>query len=100
MKNTGKREGTETVQMYMQDVAASLVRPVKELKGFAKCHLQPGEEKEVEMSLQKRDMGFYDNEGEYRMEDGAFRLYMGGNSEDCLAKNVEVTMVNNKGAVK
>lgn len=100
VKNTGKREGTETVQMYMQDLAASLVRPVKELKGFAKCHLQPGEEKEVEMSLQKRDMGFYDNEGEYRMEDGAFRLYMGGNCEDCIAKNVEVTMVNNRGAVK
>ncbi len=90
VKNTGDRTGTETVQFYMQDVTASLVRPVKELKGFERVKLQPGEKKTVGYELNKQDMGFYDNQGDYCLEDGMFRIYAGGNSRDCLAEELRV----------
>lgn len=90
VENTGERAGRETVQLYMQDVAASIVRPVKELKGFAKADLQPGEKKTVRFSLKKKDMGFFDNDGKVRLEDGLFRIYAGGNSEECLMQEIEV----------
>ena len=51
VKNTGAVAGTEVVQLYIQDVTASVVRPVKELKGFEKVTLQPGEEKEVSFAI-------------------------------------------------
>ena len=91
LKNTGKREGTETVQFYMQDIAATLVRPVRELKGFTKVTLQPGEEKTEEYTLAKENMGFWNNEGVYRLEDGIFHIYAGGNSRDTLMQEIEVT---------
>ena len=84
VKNTGSRSGTEIVQLYMQDVTASLVRPVKELKGFMRVELLPGQEKEAVFYLNKQDMGFYDNEGNYRLEDGSFYIYAGPDSRDCL----------------
>lgn len=90
VKNTGKRAGTEIVQLYMQDVAASLVRPVKELKGFRRVELEAGEEKIVKISLRKEDMGFFDNRGCYVKEDGKFRIYVGGNSRDCLCKELHI----------
>lgn len=89
--NTGAREGVETVQLYMQDVTASIVRPVKELRGFAKVKLAPGETKSVTLILQKSDMGFYNDAGEYVLEPGLFRLHVGGNSRDCLTAEVAIT---------
>lgn len=90
VKNTGERTGTETVQLYMQDVTASLVRPVKELRDFAKVELASGEEKRVELTLKKAEMGFYDNQGQYVKEDGLFRIYVGGNSKECLCKEIRI----------
>lgn len=90
VKNTGDRSGTEVVQLYMQDITASLVRPVKELKGFTRVPLAAGEEKTVTLVLAKKDMGFYNNEGEYVLEDGKFNLFVGANSEDCLSEQVTV----------
>lgn len=90
IKNTGDRSGIETIQLYMQDVTASLVRPVRELKGFRKVELAAGEEAAAELELKKQDMGFYDNEGRYVLEDGLFRIYAGGNSRDCLCEEVEI----------
>lgn len=90
IKNTGDRSGIETIQLYMQDVTASLVRPVRELKGFRKVALAAGEETAAELELKKQDMGFYDNEGRYVLEDGLFRIYAGGNSRDCLCEEVEI----------
>ena len=90
VKNTGDREGTEIVQLYMQDVTASLVRPVKELKGFARVELKPGQKEIVVLHLAKQDMGFYNNQAEYVLEDGKFRIYVGGNSRDCLCEEVNV----------
>ena len=75
----------------MQDVVGTLVRPVKELKGFRKVSLEPGEAKTVTFELPKRDMGFYDNDGNYRLEDGLFRLYAGGSSRECLMEEIELT---------
>jgi beta-glucosidase len=75
----------------MQDVAASLVRPVRELKGYKRVELKEGEEKEVTFALDKKDMGFYDNSGKYRLENGFFRLYVGANSRDALATEISVT---------
>jgi beta-glucosidase len=90
VKNTGKCSGRETVQLYMQDVAASLVRPVKELKDFAKVELEANETKQVEFCLEKKNMGFYDNQGKYVCEDGLFRIYVGGSSRECLMQECEV----------
>ncbi len=90
VKNTGSREGTEIVQLYMQDITASLVRPVKELKGFLRVHLLCGEEKTVTFSLQKKDMGFYDNEGTYRLEDGSFYIFAGTDSKNCLSQKISL----------
>lgn len=90
LKNTGDREGTEVAQLYLQDVAASLVRPVKELKNYSRVTLAAGEEREIRFTLPKQDMGFYDNEGQYRLEDGLFRIYVGGSSRDCLMKEVRI----------
>ena len=88
VKNCGAYTGAETVQLYMQDVTASLVRPVKELKRFCKVELKAGEERRVTLSLKKAEMGFYNNEAEYVLEDGRFRIYIGGNSRDCLCEEV------------
>lgn len=90
LANTGDREAVETVQLYMQDVTASIVRPVKELKGFAKVALESGEKKMISLNLEKKDMGFYKDSGEYVLEDGKFRIYVGNNSRDCLMKEVEI----------
>lgn len=86
--NTGDREGTETVQLYSQDVVGSIVRPVKELKDFAKVSLKTGETKTVSFTLPKNKLGFYNDNGEYLLEDGKFRIYVGGNSRDCLAEEM------------
>ena len=90
VSNTGERAGVEVVQLYMQDVAASLVRPVKELKGYKRVELASGEEKEVTFILDKKDMGFYDNTGKYRLEDGLFRIFAGTNSRDALEAEITV----------
>lgn len=90
LKNTGDREGTEVVQLYLQDVTALLVRPVRELKGYQRVSLPAGAEKEVYLTLLKQDMGFYDNAAKYVLEDGLFRIYVGGNSRDTLMQEINV----------
>lgn len=91
VENTGFVTGTETVQLYMRDVTASIVRPVKELKGFEKVTLEPGEKRQITLHLKKEEMGFYNNQGEYRREDGVFSIYTGGNSRDCLKQDIYLT---------
>ena len=90
LKNTGDREGTEVVQLYVQDVAASLVRPVKELKDYCRVSLAPGEERVIRFLLPRQALGFYDNEGRYHLEDGLFRFFVGGSSRDCLAEELRL----------
>ena len=90
LKNTGDYKGAEAVQLYMQDVTASIVRPIKELKGFKKVTLEAGEETRIAITLDKNQMGFYDNDAVYHLEDGKFKLYIGGNSRDCLEEEIVV----------
>ena len=80
VKNTGDREGTETLQLYLHDKAASVVRPVKELKGFQKITLQPGEEKKVTFAITEEMLRFLTEDGVWASEPGAFDLYIGGAS--------------------
>lgn len=89
--NADDMAGTETVQLYMQDVTASIVRPVKELKGFAKVTLAAGETFGVTLELLKKNMGFYDDDMNYCLEDGKFNIYVGGNSRDCLKTEIRLS---------
>jgi len=82
--NTGAVEGEEIVQLYIRDMIASLVRPVKELKGFQKIHLRPGEKKTVEFSIGPKETGFYDPEGRFIVQPGDFKLWIAWNSADGL----------------
>lgn len=90
LTNVGDVAGTEVAQLYMQDVTASLVRPVKELKGYERITLEAGQSKEMKLSLRKCDMGFYNNNGKYVCEDGLFRIYVGGNSRDTMVEEIRV----------
>ncbi len=81
VKNTGKVAGEEVVQLYIRDRVASLVRPVKELKGFRKFILQPGESRTVEFMLTHAELGFYDSYGYFTAEPGEFDVMVGGSSD-------------------
>ncbi len=82
--NTGAVEGEEIVQLYIRDIVASRVRPVKELKGFQKIHLRPGEKKTVEFSIGPKELGFHDSEGRFVVEPGNFKLWITWNSAEGL----------------
>lgn len=80
VKNTGTVAGTETVQLYLHDVAASVVRPVKELKDFQKITLQPGEEKVVKFVITEPKLRFLTADHGYESEAGIFEVYVGTDS--------------------
>ncbi len=81
--NTGRMAGKEIVQLYVRDVEASVPRPVKELKGFAKVALQPGETQHVEMTLDKRSFAYYHTGlGDWYAESGAYEILVGSASDD------------------
>ncbi|MUV02387.1 beta-glucosidase BglX [Flavobacterium rakeshii] len=80
--NTGDYDGKEVVQLYIRDIAASLSRPVKELKGFELVPLKKGETKTVTFTLTDKELGFFNNEGEYLVEPGTFKVFVGTSSAD------------------
>jgi beta-glucosidase len=80
LKNAGPRDGEETVQLYIQDVVASVTRPVKELKGFQKVFLRAGEEKLVRFEITVNDLKFYNAKLSTVAEPGEFKVGIGGNS--------------------
>jgi beta-glucosidase len=80
--NSGQRAGVEVAQLYVRDLVGSLTRPIKELKGFQKIELQPGESREVAFTLKASDLAFYTAAGRWEAEPGAFKVYIGGNSRD------------------
>jgi beta-glucosidase len=88
--NTGKRAGDEVVQLYIRDVAASMTRPVKELKGFKRITLKPGETQRVEFTLGPEQLGFYNRDMRYVVEPGEFKVMLGSNSEDVIEKSFQV----------
>lgn len=83
VKNTGAVAGKEVVQLYVKDVQSSVSRPEKELKGFEKVELQPGEEKAVTFSLNKRAFAYYNTELKgWHVESGKFELLVGKSSKE------------------
>ncbi len=80
--NTGSVAGEETVQMYIRDMVATVTRPLKELKGFKKIFLQPGEEEKVGFMISVDDLKFYNKALQYVAEPGSFQLEIGGDSEN------------------
>jgi beta-glucosidase len=87
VRNTGKVAGKEVVQLYVSDSDSSLPRPPKELKGFAKVDLKPGESKEVTFPLDQRSMAFYDpHKKQWLVEPGEFQVLVGSSSRDIRLK--------------
>ena len=82
VKNTGTREGADVAQVYVGDSQAKVPRPAKELKGFVKVNLRPGETKKVSVMLDSRALSYYDvNAKEWRADPGAFDVLVGRSSE-------------------
>ena len=85
--NTGKRAGAEVVQLYIHDAKASVVRPYKELKGFGKVFLQPGETKDVDITIGKDALSFYDEaSASWKAEPGVFTALIGDASDNITLK--------------
>jgi beta-glucosidase len=82
LQNTGKYAGEEVAQLYLRDVVAQPVRPVKELKGFQKIMLQPGETKTIKFTIDKGSLTFYNDKLERITQPGEFRLMIGSASDD------------------
>lgn len=88
--NTGSRAGEETAQLYIRDLVASSTRPVKELKGFSKVQLQPGESRKVHFTLGREELGLLDERLEFTVEPGKFHVWVGPHSEEGLQAELEV----------
>ena len=82
--NTGKYDGEEIIQLYIQDLVGSVTRPVKELKGFKKIFLKKGESKNVSFALTSKDLAFYTADMSFKAEAGDFKVFVGTNSEDVI----------------
>ena len=90
VENVGKRAGDEVVQLYIRDQTASVTRPVKELKGFQRVTLQPGEKRRVEFTLGPKELGLYNRTMNFIVEPGEFKIMAGSNSEDLIETKLEV----------
>ena len=93
VKNTGPRAGTETVQLYIRDLFSSVTRPVKELKGFAKVELQPGDARTVSLEITPESLAFYDIDMKYAVEPGEFEIMVGNSSRDADLQKVVLNVL-------
>lgn len=82
VKNTGKLKGDEVVQLYLRDEVSSVTTYTKVLRGFERITLQPGEEKELHFKLRPQDLGLWDNNMNFRVEPGSFKVMVGASSTD------------------
>ncbi len=93
LTNTGDLAGEEVVQLYIRDDESSVVRPLRELKGFSRIKLEPGETKTVEFKITAKELEFYDvGKGEYIVEPGTFTVYVGSSSRLEDLKDVILTV--------
>ena len=92
VKNTGKRAGAEVVQLYIHDVKASLDRPEKELKGFKKVWLQPGESKDVDITIDNSALSFYDEATQSWVSESGDFIALIGNAADNLTQKVKFAL--------
>lgn len=90
MENVGKRTGDQVVQLYIRDVAASVTRPVKELKGFERITLKPAEKRRVQFTLAPEQLGFYNRDMRFVVEPGEFKVFAGTNSLEELEASFRV----------
>jgi len=90
LTNTGKIKGKEVAQLYLRDEFASVTRPVRELKGFELVELYPNETKTIIFTLSEEELGFYDNNGNYIVEPGDFKVFVGGDSNATLESKFEL----------
>ena len=95
VKNTGKRDGMETVQLYIRDLFSSVTRPVLELKGYKKVNVAPGETKRVTFSLALDDFAFYDREMKYKAEKGEFNILVGNAANLAKLKKTTIQLTKN-----
>jgi len=93
VKNTGKYAGEEVVQLYLQDMFASVTRPLKELKDFKKVMLQPGESKKLQFVIDKNKLAFYDQQMNWTAEPGEFNLML-GTSSDKISLEKKFQLIN------
>lgn len=91
LKNTGKYDGTEVVQLYVQDKVGSVTRPVKELKRFQRVTLKAGESTQVSLNLPVSELAFWGYDMNYTVEPGDFTLWVGTNSAEGLTKDFSVS---------
>ncbi|QKS59936.1 beta-glucosidase BglX [Paenibacillus barcinonensis] len=90
LRNVGAMEGEEIVQMYIQDITGSVVRPVKELKGFKKVRLKPGESQIIEFEINEALLKFHNKNSDFVAEDGEFKLFIGPNSAELQSCDFEL----------
>ncbi|MBV6822610.1 beta-glucosidase BglX [Pseudomonas sp. PD9R] len=90
VKNTGKRDGETVVQLYIQDLTGSMIRPIKELKNFQKVMLKAGEEKVVHFTITEDDLKFYNTQLKYAAEPGKFNVQIGLDSQDVTQQSFEL----------
>jgi beta-glucosidase len=88
--NTGSRASDEVVQLYIHDLVSSVTRPVQELKGFRRIHLDPGKSERVDMDLGPNELSFYDETMKRVVEPGGFEIMVGGSSADVKKAHLEV----------
>jgi beta-glucosidase len=93
LKNSGEVKGKEIVQLYLRDRFSSIARPVKELKGFELVELEPNSSTPIRFILDKSHLGFYDNEGNWFIENGSFDIWLGGNSDAALKTTFELNAI-------
>src|SRR6185503_18896176 len=99
VENVGSRIGDEVVQLYIQDVASSVTRPVRELKGFKRITLAPGEKRQVEFTLTPKEIGTLDRNLKFAVEPGEFRVFVGNSSEANLQTSFTAGPVSSRPAV-
>jgi beta-glucosidase len=92
ISNTGQRAGTEVVQMYIRDRVSSVTRPIKELKGFKKLTLKPGEQQTVSIEITPESLAFYDIHMKRVVEPGEFEIMVGPSSQDSDLQKVVLTV--------
>lgn len=92
VKNTGSVAGKEVVQLYIRDLVGSSTRPVKQLKGFQKISLNPGESKEVTFQITEEMLKFYNSDLKFAAEPGDFKVFIGTNSRDNIAGDFKLTL--------
>ena len=91
VKNTGSRTGDEVVQLYIHDPVASISQPVRRLQGFERVTLAAGQTKTVSFTLNRNDVGFYNNSGKFVVEPGQIDVYVGDSSKATMTKSFTVT---------